>query len=158
MNDAAALPEIEAIKRLKARYCRYLDTKDWQAWRSLFADDFLSDTSGRTCAATATTPRPTRSRRAVGLRERHADPAARGHLQRVCGGVYLGPDSTSDREGSPPGDEMTAAPVAYPASTALGRFSIASIMDSPDPFVSSMPLERVSSRSPRTLWMSSMPT
>jgi SnoaL-like domain len=45
MDDATALLEIEAIKQLKARYCRYLDTKDWQAWRSLFTDDFLSDTS-----------------------------------------------------------------------------------------------------------------
>jgi SnoaL-like domain len=45
MDAAAALLEIEAIKQLKARYCRYLDTKDWEAWRGLFADDFLSDTS-----------------------------------------------------------------------------------------------------------------
>jgi SnoaL-like domain len=45
MDDAASLLEIEAIKQLKARYCRYLDTKDWDAWRSLFSDDFLSDTS-----------------------------------------------------------------------------------------------------------------
>jgi len=45
MDDATALMEIEAIKQLKARYCRYLDTKDWQAWRGIFADDFLSDTS-----------------------------------------------------------------------------------------------------------------
>ena len=45
MDDAAALLEIEAIKQLKARYCRYLDTKDWQAWRGIFTDDFLSDTS-----------------------------------------------------------------------------------------------------------------
>ena len=41
----ADLVEIEAIKQLKARYCRFLDTKDWAAWRTLFADDFLSDTS-----------------------------------------------------------------------------------------------------------------
>jgi SnoaL-like protein len=45
MDDAAALLEIEAIKQLKARYCRLLDTKDWDAWRILFSDDFLSDTS-----------------------------------------------------------------------------------------------------------------
>lgn len=45
MDDATAMREIEAIKQLKARYCRLLDTKDWQAWRRLFADDFLSDTS-----------------------------------------------------------------------------------------------------------------
>ena len=48
-NDAASsvatLLEIEAIKQLKARYCRYLDTKDWAAWRAIFADDFLSDTA-----------------------------------------------------------------------------------------------------------------
>jgi len=45
MDDAASLLEIEAIKQLKARYCRYLDTKDWQMWRGIFIDDFLSDTS-----------------------------------------------------------------------------------------------------------------
>jgi hypothetical protein len=45
MDDAAALMEIEAIKSVKARYCRYLDTKDWDGWRSLFSDDFHSDTS-----------------------------------------------------------------------------------------------------------------
>lgn len=42
---AEALPAIESIKQLKARYCRYLDTKDWAAWRTIFTDDFVSDTS-----------------------------------------------------------------------------------------------------------------
>lgn len=41
----AELVEIESIKQLKARYCRLLDTKDWSAWRAIFTDDFLSDTS-----------------------------------------------------------------------------------------------------------------
>ncbi|GFG74051.1 nuclear transport factor 2 family protein [Mycobacterium botniense] len=45
MEQAAALLEIDAIKQLKARYCRYLDTKDWEAWRRLFTDDFVSDTA-----------------------------------------------------------------------------------------------------------------
>ncbi len=46
MVDAATtLCEIEAIKQLKARYCRYLDTKRWDDWRQLFTDDFVSDTS-----------------------------------------------------------------------------------------------------------------
>ena len=45
MDDAAVLLEIESIKQLKARYCRYLDTKNWEAWRQIFTDDFLSDTS-----------------------------------------------------------------------------------------------------------------
>ena len=45
MDDAPALLEIESIKQLKARYCRLLDAKDWDAWREIFADDFHSDTS-----------------------------------------------------------------------------------------------------------------
>ena len=45
MDDAVVLVEIEAIKRLKARYCRHLDAKNWPAWRSVFADDFVSDTA-----------------------------------------------------------------------------------------------------------------
>lgn len=46
MADAATtLLEIEAIKQLKARYCRFLDTKQWDDWRALFTDDFVSDTS-----------------------------------------------------------------------------------------------------------------
>lgn len=45
MDEAVRLSEIEAIKALKARYCRLLDAKDWTAWRELFTDDFVSDTS-----------------------------------------------------------------------------------------------------------------
>ena len=43
--DAATLVAIESIKQLKARYCRHLDTKDWATWRTLFTDDFVSDTA-----------------------------------------------------------------------------------------------------------------
>lgn len=46
METQQKLAEIEQIKCLKARYCRLLDNKDWHNWRSLFADDFHSDTSG----------------------------------------------------------------------------------------------------------------
>lgn len=45
MDAATTLCEIEEIKQLKARYCRYLDTKRWDDWRQLFTDDFVSDTS-----------------------------------------------------------------------------------------------------------------
>lgn len=31
--------DIEAIKVLKARYFRYVDTKDWKSWRELFTED-----------------------------------------------------------------------------------------------------------------------
>jgi hypothetical protein len=33
--------ELEAIRKLKARYCRFLDTKDVESWRSLFATDVV---------------------------------------------------------------------------------------------------------------------
>lgn len=45
MDTTSTLLDIEAIKQLKARYCRLLDAKDWPAWRQLFTDDFYSDTS-----------------------------------------------------------------------------------------------------------------
>ena len=38
MHDEASL------RALKARYCRELDAKAWDAWRSVFTDDFVSDT------------------------------------------------------------------------------------------------------------------
>jgi len=44
--DAATLAEIEAIKQLKARYFRLLDTKQWDAWRELFSDDFTGEVQG----------------------------------------------------------------------------------------------------------------
>ncbi|PXW28809.1 UNVERIFIED_CONTAM: SnoaL-like protein [Williamsia faeni] len=43
--DLQHFHDIEAIKQLKARYCRHLDAKDWQSWRGIFTDDFVSDTS-----------------------------------------------------------------------------------------------------------------
>lgn len=33
------MDDIEAIKHLKARYCRLMDTKDWKGYRELFTDD-----------------------------------------------------------------------------------------------------------------------
>lgn len=37
--------DVEAIKALKARYFRLLDTKDWAGFRQLFTDDVAIDTS-----------------------------------------------------------------------------------------------------------------
>jgi 3-phenylpropionate/cinnamic acid dioxygenase small subunit len=34
-----ALEEIEAIKRLKARYFRLMDTKQWDQWGDVFTED-----------------------------------------------------------------------------------------------------------------------
>jgi uncharacterized protein (TIGR02246 family) len=41
----SSLDDLRAIEQLKARYCRTLDTKDWEGFRQVFSDDFVSDTS-----------------------------------------------------------------------------------------------------------------
>lgn len=40
------LSEIEAIKKLKARYFRFMDQKRWDDWRPLFTDDFTGEVHG----------------------------------------------------------------------------------------------------------------
>jgi hypothetical protein len=37
--------DVVAICALKARYCRLLDTKQWDAWRELFTEDYTLDVS-----------------------------------------------------------------------------------------------------------------
>ena len=39
------MDDIEAIRQLKARYFRTMDTKDWQGMRHVFTDDVVVDTS-----------------------------------------------------------------------------------------------------------------
>ena len=39
------MDDVEAIKQLKARYCRTMDTKDWAGMRRVFADDVVMDTT-----------------------------------------------------------------------------------------------------------------
>ncbi|MGW1029113.1 nuclear transport factor 2 family protein [Streptomyces sp. NPDC002577] len=39
------MDDIEAIKQLKARYFRTLDTKDWDGMRQVFTDDLVMDTT-----------------------------------------------------------------------------------------------------------------
>ena len=43
MQIADQLMAIDAIKQLKARYFRLMDTKDWSALRHVFADDAVFD-------------------------------------------------------------------------------------------------------------------
>jgi len=42
-DPAATLLAIEQIKQLKARYFRLMDTKQWEAWGGVFADDVVMD-------------------------------------------------------------------------------------------------------------------
>jgi hypothetical protein len=39
--DVARFDALEAIRLLKARYCRFLDTRDIESWRMLFAPDVV---------------------------------------------------------------------------------------------------------------------
>ncbi|HLM65584.1 MAG TPA: nuclear transport factor 2 family protein [Acidimicrobiales bacterium] len=39
------MDDIEAIKQLKGRYCRTIDTKDWAGMRRVFADDVVMDST-----------------------------------------------------------------------------------------------------------------
>lgn len=48
VNDRAVAPDFAdwlAIANLKARYCRFLDTKDWDSFAELMAADIVIDTS-----------------------------------------------------------------------------------------------------------------
>lgn len=45
--SADAQLEIEAIKRLRARYTRAIDTKDWDGFRQALAHDFIMESGGR---------------------------------------------------------------------------------------------------------------
>src|SRR6478672_10838185 len=44
-EDGCRVDDIEAIKQLKARYFRTMDTKDWDAMRAVFTDDVVVDTT-----------------------------------------------------------------------------------------------------------------
>jgi 3-phenylpropionate/cinnamic acid dioxygenase small subunit len=39
LDDLRILAAIEAIKQLKARYFRFVDTKQWEQWADLFTED-----------------------------------------------------------------------------------------------------------------------
>lgn len=39
------MDDVEAIRRLKARYFRTMDTKDWDGMREVFTDDVVMDTT-----------------------------------------------------------------------------------------------------------------
>jgi hypothetical protein len=39
------MDDAEAIEQLKARYCRFMDTKDWRGYRACFTDDVTMDST-----------------------------------------------------------------------------------------------------------------
>jgi len=45
MNNTDVLIALEAIRQLKARYLRFVDTKQWDGFQALFCDDATMDIS-----------------------------------------------------------------------------------------------------------------
>jgi SnoaL-like domain len=45
MTNSDQFHDWRAICELKARYCRLMDTKDWEGWRELFSEDYELDVS-----------------------------------------------------------------------------------------------------------------
>jgi len=43
--DTRALFDINEIRSLKARYCRLLDTEQWESWAEVFTPDVVIDIS-----------------------------------------------------------------------------------------------------------------
>lgn len=58
-----AADELEAIRQLKARYCRFLDTKDLESWRGVFTADVVV-TLDMAVSTAGADPRPRRRSRA----------------------------------------------------------------------------------------------
>jgi hypothetical protein len=97
VDAAADLAEIEAIKQLKARYFRLLDTKDWVGWRQLFTDD----------VATGTDTAPPQADGAQRMPPRHADADA---FVAFVGDLLR--DSVTVHHGHMPEIELTGADTA----------------------------------------------
>jgi SnoaL-like domain len=72
-----SLEDVEAIKQLKARYFRLLDTKQWDEWRKQFTDDCRYDGTSR--------PYPGPDEFVAGTRERLEDAVTihQGHMPEI---------------------------------------------------------------------------
>jgi SnoaL-like domain len=83
IDPALQLLEIEAIKRLKAKYFRLMDTKQWEAWAELFSDDARFD---------GTSSGPDRESFVAGVSRHLADVRSvhHGHMPEI---VLTGPDT-----------------------------------------------------------------
>ncbi len=45
-TELRRLRDIEEIKQIRGRYCRFIDSKQFQAWGELLTEDFHSVTNG----------------------------------------------------------------------------------------------------------------
>ena len=94
MTGVDTLIAMEEIRALKARYCRYLDTKQWDEWGGLFAEDATLDVSAETLeAGDLATDAVVRGRAAIVAQVRDAvGPAITAHHVHNPELEILGPD------------------------------------------------------------------
>jgi len=86
--DLQELIAREQIRDVKARYCRLLDTKDWQGFAALFTEDAILDVSHDTGAS------PHRGRDAIVTAVRWAvDHAKSAHYVHSAEFHFHGPDA-----------------------------------------------------------------
>ena len=90
MNALETLTATEEIKALKARYCRFLDTKDWAGLAALFLDDAALDVAQDTGNA------PLTGREAIIAQIRFAvDDAATSHQVHTPEIAFVSADRAS---------------------------------------------------------------
>lgn len=83
------LKKIEAIKQLKARYFRLMDTKQWDAWREVFTEDVTVQVGSESTTWGRDQPPPAewrgRDEFVTGVRERIHDSITvhHGHMPEI---------------------------------------------------------------------------
>lgn len=95
VGEAASTPaqliELEAIRQLKARYFRAMDTKDWEAFANVFAEDAAMDVSQDAGDAGHVRGRE-EIVRAISLAVGEARTVHHGHMPEIR---FTGPDSAT---------------------------------------------------------------
>jgi hypothetical protein len=110
MDESAfqRLVDIEEIRQLKARYFRYIDTKDWAAYGDLFADDFVFEPDPK-LGQVFTTERPPGREALVALIAKHLEGTVTVHRGYTSEIEITGPDTAT-------GTWSMSDYVSYPSS------------------------------------------
>jgi hypothetical protein len=82
-DEVRRLLDREAIKETKARYFRYIDTKQWDKWRTVFTDDARFESS-------KDWDNPDEFVRDVSTALREASTVHQGHMPEI---TFTGPDT-----------------------------------------------------------------
>lgn len=84
-DSSARLLDLEELRRLKARYCRFVDLHWWAELRQLFCDDALVDIPELWA-------RPRRVDAFIAIAREHLDDAVSVHIASMPELTFVGPD------------------------------------------------------------------